>query len=58
MIQVGFVSRGFDSGRGGLCRVGSCFLLEGGVLKFINVVNNDTTMHAVHTCTVAFSTPS
>ena len=29
---------------------------RGGVLKFIHVVNNDTTMHAVHTCTVAFST--
>ena len=26
------------------------------LLKFIHVVNNDTTMHAVHTCTVAFST--
>ena len=26
-----------------------------GVLKFIQVVNHDTTMHAAHTCTVAFS---
>ena len=28
---------------------------RGGVLKFTHVVNNDTTMHAVRTCTVAFS---
>ena len=28
------------------------------MLKFIHVVNNDTIMHAVHTCTVAFSTQS
>ena len=27
-------------------------------LKFTHVVNNDTIMHAVHTCTVAFSTQS
>ena len=26
------------------------------VLKFIHVVDNDTSMHAVHTCTVAFNT--
>ena len=31
---------------------------RGGVLKFIHVVNNDTIMHAVYTCTVAFSTQS
>ena len=31
---------------------------RGGVLKFTHVVNNDTIMHAVHTCTVAFSTQS
>ena len=31
---------------------------RGRVLKFIHVVNNDTIMHAVHTCTVAFSTQS
>ena len=32
--------------------------ISGGVLKFIHVVNNDTIMHAVHTCAVAFSTQS
>ena len=31
---------------------------RGGVLKFIHFVNNDAIMHAVHTCTVAFSTQS
>ena len=31
---------------------------RGGVLKFIHVVYNDTIMHAVHPCTVAFSTQS
>ena len=31
---------------------------RGGVLKFIHVVNNDTSIHAVHACTVAFSTLS
>ena len=31
---------------------------RGGVSKFIHVVNNDTIMHAVHNCTVAFSTQS
>ena len=30
---------------------------RGGVLKFIHVVNNDTTVHDVHTYTVAFNTP-
>ena len=29
---------------------GFCFF----VLKFIHVVNHDTSMHAVHSCTVAF----
>ena len=28
------------------------------LLKFTHVVNNDTSMHAVHTCMVAFSTQS
>ena len=31
---------------------------RGRVLKFIHVVNNDTSTHAVHSCTVAFSTQS
>ena len=31
---------------------------RGGVFKFRHVVNNDTIMHAVHTCTFAFSPQS
>ena len=31
---------------------------RGGMLKFIHVVNKDTSMHAVHTSTVAFSKQS
>ena len=31
---------------------------RGGVFKFRHVVNNDTIMHAAHTCTVAFSAQS
>ena len=31
---------------------------RGGVFKFRHVVNNDTIMHSVRTCTVAFSTQS
>ena len=31
--------------------------VRGGVLKFTHVVDNDTTLHDVHTDTVAFSPP-
>ena len=36
----------------------SDFSSFGDVLKFMHVVNNDTTMHAAHTCTVDFTTQS
>ena len=53
MSFVSNVTSAFDS-RISHRKVATC--ARGGVFKFRHVVTNDTIMHAVHTCTVAFST--